>query len=318
MAHFFISYSHKDDKQVIEIVKLLTDHGFVSWTDRQLPAGERWDELIDLAIDNSLGMILVVSKHSMESEFVLYEWAHAIGAGKTVIPLCIDETRPHSPRLLNERELLPHPKLERIQWIIVQDKLTTWQNELLARLQEIAGVLPEFGSAIQKAIDLFDEPERGLRMSGVYALKANYSDQVLDALLLGSKHGYVDVVRQCVSLFAERTNYEDRRCIEPMFVDIDRSFASEPLIPFVYVPLIRKMAIREAEPYMLEQIQYIAKQANHGYEKPTIKIFFETLDSIISTDGLYQLRLFYEKRDFVPGTAWDELMFELLKKHKRV
>lgn len=205
MSHFFISYSHQDEKLATELQAKLADEGLLTWTDHQIPAGSEWRTLIDLAIEGSLGVLLIVSKDSMASTYVQYEWVYGMGKGKEIIPVSIDDTRPASDGV--------HPKLEPLQWIISQDKLTTWQGELVGRLKDLAGVVKKFSPLIERAVDLFDSVDSDDRYRGLSALKNNTSEEVIDALLYGCHHDYRDVRDRCAEELLIISNDYDAICI---------------------------------------------------------------------------------------------------------
>ncbi len=99
MQKVFISYSRKNGDFAEVVSARIGKAGFSSWMDLEgLRAGEDWREEIDQAIRDSLALILIVTPAAMESSYVSYEWAFAIGAGLTVIPLLLEPTEIHARR----------------------------------------------------------------------------------------------------------------------------------------------------------------------------------------------------------------------------
>jgi hypothetical protein len=73
----FISYSHKDedwkDRLVTHLGVLQQEGIFDVWDDRRIGAGEDWEREIQKAMDAASVAILLVSAHSLTSEFILRE-----------------------------------------------------------------------------------------------------------------------------------------------------------------------------------------------------------------------------------------------------
>src|SRR4051812_35843126 len=99
MATVFLSYSRRDYffAELLDIK--LTQAGMKLWRDQgQLLAGKQWREEIDKGIASSLAVLVALSANSAESSYVTYEWAYAVGNGKPVIPIKLNECPVH-PRL---------------------------------------------------------------------------------------------------------------------------------------------------------------------------------------------------------------------------
>jgi TIR domain len=90
MAHFFVSYSHKDKDYVHRLAKALQDRGFEVWIDDRIDYGTRWPLVIEDAIDSCQGLILVASEHSHEPEWVQHEVARAQRLHKPIFPLLLN------------------------------------------------------------------------------------------------------------------------------------------------------------------------------------------------------------------------------------
>ena len=95
----FVSYS-SEDSVFAELVKMkLNEAKMDVWLDQdKLDAGEEWRNEIDLGINESQAIILILSPKSCKSEYVTYEWAYALGRKKNIIPLMYKKTKIH-PRL---------------------------------------------------------------------------------------------------------------------------------------------------------------------------------------------------------------------------
>ena len=57
-----------------------------------------WRQEIDDAILTSSAVILVLTPEAKKSEYVTYQWAFALGSGKSIVPLMLRDTPIH-PRL---------------------------------------------------------------------------------------------------------------------------------------------------------------------------------------------------------------------------
>ncbi len=118
MTHLFISYSHKDNEILKEFVQKLENVGFnVSgenkdiWIDNSgIEGGEDWRSEIDLALEESFAVVILLTKNSLKSPFVLYEWTWALGNSTKVIPILVENI---------EKKNLPrqfkHPLFDRKQ-----------------------------------------------------------------------------------------------------------------------------------------------------------------------------------------------------------
>jgi hypothetical protein len=97
MQKVFISYSRKNGDFAEIVSARIANAGFSSWMDLVgIRAGEDWRQEIDQAIRDSLALILIVTPAAMDSSYVSYEWAFALGAGLTVIPLLLEPTEIHA------------------------------------------------------------------------------------------------------------------------------------------------------------------------------------------------------------------------------
>lgn len=78
------------------------------WVDRSdLKSGEPWMASIDQGLVSCPVVLVVLSANSAQSEYVTYEWAYAIGSGKCVIPLLIEE---------ESASWSIHPRLKALQY----------------------------------------------------------------------------------------------------------------------------------------------------------------------------------------------------------
>lgn len=95
----FISYSSSNG-DFAELLKVkLEQSGIKVWRDsHEIEAGEEWRNEIDYGLLNSDCIIIVLNKSASESAYVTYEWAFALGNGKKVIPVLLENCEVH-PRI---------------------------------------------------------------------------------------------------------------------------------------------------------------------------------------------------------------------------
>jgi len=76
-------------------------------------------------ISDSSFILLILSKASKASEYVIYEWAYAMSREKIIIPIVIDN--------LDTDSL--HPKLSPMQLIFFNDRKHRDLNNLISRIE---------------------------------------------------------------------------------------------------------------------------------------------------------------------------------------
>jgi CheY-like chemotaxis protein len=104
MAQVFISYKREDVDFAENVSSRLEREGFDVWADSKIAAGEEWRNAIDIAIGNSVVLIVIMTPEAKASEYVTYEWAFAWGIGIKVIPIML-------------RPTTLHPRLEALQYL---------------------------------------------------------------------------------------------------------------------------------------------------------------------------------------------------------
>ncbi len=89
-GQIFISYSRVDTEFVTRLINDLTRQGLNVWMDqRNIGAGQRWDRVIQDALEACDLFMIVLSPHSVESENVLDELSFAINSNKRIIPILL-------------------------------------------------------------------------------------------------------------------------------------------------------------------------------------------------------------------------------------
>jgi hypothetical protein len=93
MADIFISYAREDLERVHPIVRLIESAGWSMFWDRTIPAGMTWRQYIGKALDEAKCIIVVWSKSSVESDWVIEE-ADDGRKRRILIPITIEDVIP--------------------------------------------------------------------------------------------------------------------------------------------------------------------------------------------------------------------------------
>ncbi|NWF69572.1 MAG: toll/interleukin-1 receptor domain-containing protein [Chloroflexi bacterium] len=95
MTHIFISYSRKDKEFAQRLVAQLEKSGYPCWIDTEaIEGGQKWVQQINEALKNALCVILVLSGHAQQSDFVSRELGMADALKKLIIPVRLEATEP--------------------------------------------------------------------------------------------------------------------------------------------------------------------------------------------------------------------------------
>lgn len=73
--YYFVSYSHRDYKQVYVDMLRLQESSLSSWYDRGLPAGLDWQQIAEehIAKYNCIGVIFYISENALQSDAIMAE-----------------------------------------------------------------------------------------------------------------------------------------------------------------------------------------------------------------------------------------------------
>jgi hypothetical protein len=85
----FVSYSHEDKAFVEMLAKDCEIRGFSVWWDEKIQSGDRWFQKISQAITNCLVVIIIMSEHAENSEWVEREILLAQRNQKPILPLLL-------------------------------------------------------------------------------------------------------------------------------------------------------------------------------------------------------------------------------------
>ncbi|MDB4584096.1 TIR domain-containing protein [Draconibacterium sp.] len=89
MSDIFISYSSKDRKTTRSLVKVFEQHGWTVWWDKYITPGKAFDRAISQALDTAKCIIVLWSKNSVKSDWVMEEALEGTER-KILIPARID------------------------------------------------------------------------------------------------------------------------------------------------------------------------------------------------------------------------------------
>ena len=87
LSTVFLSYAHAD---LLLAQRLRTDLGALGisiWSDDAIQAGERWQEVIRNRLTEAVGVIVLITPNSLQSQWVVREWQHALTRDRQVIPV---------------------------------------------------------------------------------------------------------------------------------------------------------------------------------------------------------------------------------------
>jgi len=89
--HLFVSYSRADIKRMREVRTQLQNEGFKTWTDERLEPGmPEWQKAIETAVQESGGLVVLMTPNVKSSMWVNHEIDLALKFGKRVFPALVD------------------------------------------------------------------------------------------------------------------------------------------------------------------------------------------------------------------------------------
>jgi hypothetical protein len=88
-GHVFLSYTRRDHEQVEPLVKALEQAGVNVWLDNDIRSGDSWWSVLQNAIREASGFIVVLTPHTAESAWVEREIMSADESKKDIIPVLL-------------------------------------------------------------------------------------------------------------------------------------------------------------------------------------------------------------------------------------
>src|SRR5262245_4919949 len=105
MTDIFVSYAREDEPFVRKLATRLEEAGWSVFFDRRIPAGETWRSYIGAALESARCVIVVWSRHSVSSDWVIEEAEYAKTRGM-LVPLRAEEVeQPHGFRQIQAADL---------------------------------------------------------------------------------------------------------------------------------------------------------------------------------------------------------------------
>ncbi|AEF98792.1 toll/interleukin-1 receptor domain-containing protein [Methylomonas methanica] len=90
MSDIFISYASADKVQASLLAEKLSEQGWLVWWDRQIQAGQSFDEVIEEALNSAKCIIVLWSQNSTTSRWVKTEAAEGVARG-ILVPVLIEK-----------------------------------------------------------------------------------------------------------------------------------------------------------------------------------------------------------------------------------
>ena len=128
--YIFVSYAHKDDDQVFEILSALGEKGYRVWYDEGITPGSEWTEDIARHLDDSAMVIAFITPASMASKNCRREINYALFKEKPFLSVILEKT-----------EMSPGMTMQlSVQQSILRYDYTSWESfiDKILRCPEIA------------------------------------------------------------------------------------------------------------------------------------------------------------------------------------
>ena len=94
MTDVFISYASEDRIRAKKLAEALEAKGFSVWWDRNIIAGQTYDEVIERELETATSVVVLWSKHSVISEWVKSEAQVAVERKRLFQRLSMPSSRP--------------------------------------------------------------------------------------------------------------------------------------------------------------------------------------------------------------------------------
>lgn len=93
MSHIFITHARKDDASAQKLHDALKARGVESWLDLlDVQAEENWETEVDKALKSATHCILIMSKSTLKSPSVAYEYRYFLNAGIPIFIVAIESS----------------------------------------------------------------------------------------------------------------------------------------------------------------------------------------------------------------------------------
>lgn len=93
MADLFLSYAREDRECAELLARALTERGWSVWWDRQIQVGRSFSEVIETELTQARCVVVLWSRHSLQSDWVQNEAAEA-SRKRSLVPVRIEDVMP--------------------------------------------------------------------------------------------------------------------------------------------------------------------------------------------------------------------------------
>lgn len=88
--YVFVSYAHKDNEKVLDLIKLLKRKMCRIWYDEGLTPGGSWNDDLANYISKCECVIIIITNNSIQSQYVKSELNYAISLNKKIYPVFLE------------------------------------------------------------------------------------------------------------------------------------------------------------------------------------------------------------------------------------
>lgn len=88
--YVFVSYAHKDNEKVLDLIKLLKRKMCRIWYDEGLTPGGSWNDDLANHISKCECVIIIITNNSIQSQYVKSELNYAISLNKKIYPVFLE------------------------------------------------------------------------------------------------------------------------------------------------------------------------------------------------------------------------------------
>ena len=97
--YIFISYSHRNTKEVQDFIETLQNNGYNVWYDEGIEPSADWDKTIIEKIEGCSLFLILASREYEESEYCIKELEKAMKiSGIEILTICMDDISPANMR----------------------------------------------------------------------------------------------------------------------------------------------------------------------------------------------------------------------------
>lgn len=274
MSYIFLSYAHNiATNATSSLIDSLEELDFVVWTDRKISSGEKWRDAIDNAIRECFAVIVVVTPKAVQSKYVTYEWAFAMGLDKPVFTVLIESTP------IGDF----HSKLEEIQYVDFtlgsesQDFSELVENLRLAKLKTEQRPVSR---PIRMAVEKLDDPTPATWQSAIHSLEHSDDPAAVDALADAVQHPSPGVVISAAKALARKTKYKDNRAVKGLAKALRSDYQSRQEA----INILGEYKSPEAAQAL---IQYLPENPDE-HLSPSIFVALRRIGSPVSAPALFE------------------------------